>query len=296
MSLSQGRRPPPRAIAGQLAPIGALLALAAGAWVVSASRMAGMDAGPGTPPGPFGFYIATWSVMMAAMMLPPVTPVVSRYLDLRRGRRGYTRSAPAVDGGLFVLGYLAAWSSAGLAGYAVLGAGRSLGGGALGWDRAGRWIAAGVLLVAALYELTPAKSACLGRCRDARAVILAKCSDRRYGGLLTGMQHGAWCLGCCWALMAALFALGAMSVAWMVVISVLIACERLLPWRALGTIGVACALAALTIGLAAAPSSIPMLTIPSGRSAMRAMGMTPAHTLRRPAPTHMAPGMAPAAR
>jgi hypothetical protein len=90
-----------------------------------------------------------------------------------------------------------------------------------------------------------------------------------------GVEHGAWCLGCCWALMAALFALGAMSVAWMVLISVLIAAERLLPWRRLATTGVAALLAAVAVGVAAAPARVPMLTIPDSPAAMRAMGASP---------------------
>ena len=80
-----------------------------------------------------------------------------------------------------------------------------------------------------------------------------------------GVQHGAWCLGCCWALTAGLFALGAMSLAWMVLISALIAAERLAPRRTLATFAVASVLAALAIGVAAAPTRVPALTIPSSR-------------------------------
>jgi hypothetical protein len=103
------------------------------------------------------------------------------------------------------------------------------------------------------------------------------------------MEHGAWCLGCCWALMAALFALGAMSVGWMALISVLIAAERLLPWRALATTGVALLLAMVAIGVAAAPARVPMLTIPHSEAAMQAMGASPTHHMRSPTPTRMEP-------
>jgi hypothetical protein len=84
--------------------------------------------------------------------------------------------------------------------------------------------------------------------------------------------------------MAALFALGAMSLAWMALISVLIACERLLPWRKLATISVVSVLAALTIGVAAAPSRVPMLRIPGSPAALRAMDMTPTHHKQMPTP------------
>jgi predicted metal-binding membrane protein len=248
--------------------------------MIAARRMSGMDGGPGTDPGALGFYLGTWSVMMAAMMLPSVMPALLRYSELRRALQPRGGSAHTDATGIFLAGYLAVWGVCGLAGYAVLEAGRSVDGGWLGWDRAGRWVAAGVLLLASVYQLTPAKSACLAQCRDARASLRVSLGEGHRGGLRSGMQHGVWCLGCCWALMAALFALGAMSVAWMALISMLIACERLLPWRRLATVSVASVLAALTIGVAAAPSRVPMLTIPGGSTAIRAMGMAPADHMR----------------
>jgi predicted metal-binding membrane protein len=272
----------------QVAMIGALLALASLAWVATDLRMAGMDAGPGTDPGAFGFYISTWVVMMAAMMLPAIAPTVLAYRDLHSERLGQGRSSSADNAARFVAGYLGVWAVAGLLGYALLEAGRSLDGGLFAWDRAGRWTAAGVLLAAALYELTPAKNACLSRCRSARRFLRDGWRAGRDGGLRMGVEHGAWCLGCCWALMAALFALGAMSLAWMGLISALIAAERLLPWRALATGGVASVLAALAIGVAATPASVPALTIPGSPMAMRAMGMP--SQMKPPKPMGTAPG------
>jgi predicted metal-binding membrane protein len=256
---------------------GALLALAAAAWIATDLRMAGMDDGPGTNPGALGFFIGTWVVMMAAMMLPTTTPMVLTYRALQQERLGHGRSASSGETGLFVAGYLVVWTAAGLLGYALLEAGRSLDGGLFAWDRAGRFIAAGVLVAAALYQLTRSKSACLSRCRSRRAFLLESWRDGRGGALRLGMEHGAWCLGCCWALMAALFALGAMSVGWMALISVLIAAERLLPWRALVTTGVASLLVVGAIGVAAAPARVPMLTIPHSGAGMQAMGALPTH-------------------
>jgi predicted metal-binding membrane protein len=277
----------------QLSFVAVLLALAGIAWVASGRLMSGMDGGPGTDPGALDFYLGTWIVMMVAMMLPAVTPAALSYADLGnepRRRAGHVRGS-----GLFVAGYLAVWGLAGLAGYAVLEAGRSLDGGLLGWHRAGRWFAAAVLLAAVVYQLTPAKRACLMRCRDARALRLARRADGRARGLASGIRHGVWCIGCCWVLMAALFALGAMSLAWMAVIAALIATERLLPWRRLGTVAVASVLAALAVGMALAPSRVPELTIPGSQAAMRSMapgvGRAPA-----PAAGSMAPGMVPGQR
>jgi predicted metal-binding membrane protein len=272
----------------QTALAGALLALAAAAWIATDLRMAGMDAGPGTNPGALVFFLSTWVVMMTAMMLPAVMPMVLAYREIQNERRrGHGANANAGDAALLLAGYVAIWAAAGLLGYALLEAGRSLDGGLFAWDRAGRFAAAGVLVAAALYQLTPSKNACLSRCRSRRTVLRQGWRDGRDGALRMGMEHGAWCIGCCWALMAALFALGAMSVGWMALISVLIAAERLLPWRGLATTGVASLLVVVAIGVAAAPARVPMLTIPHSGAAMPAMGASPAHDMQMPRPTPM---------
>jgi predicted metal-binding membrane protein len=280
-----------RRLGRQTALAGALFTLAAAAWVATDLRMAGMDAGPGTDPGALGFFLSTWVVMMAAMMLPAVTPMVLEYREIENQRRGCGASSNAGHAALLLAGYLAVWAAVGLLCYALLEAARSLDGGLFAWDRAGRFTAAGVLVAAALYQLTPCKNTCLSRCRSRRAFLLEGWRDGRDGALRVGMEHGAWCLGCCWALMAALFALGAMSVGWMALISVLIAAERLLPWRALATTGVASLLGVVAIGVAAAPARVPMLTIPHSGAAMQAMGASPArHTqMQMPTPTPMGP-------
>jgi predicted metal-binding membrane protein len=273
----------------QTALAGALLTLAAAAWVATDLRMAGMDAGPGTNPGGIGFFLSTWVVMMAAMMLPAVTPMVLAHREIQNERRGHGANANAGDAALLLAGYLAVWAAAGLLGYALLEAGRSLDGALFAWDRAGRFTAAGVLAAAALYQFTPSKNACLRKCRSRRAFLLAGWRDGRDGALRIGMEHGAWCLGCSWALMAALFALGAMSVGWMVLISVLIAAERLLPWRALATTGVASLVVVVAIGVAAAPARVPMLTIPHNGGAMPAMGASAARHMHVSTPMPMEP-------
>jgi predicted metal-binding membrane protein len=245
--------------------------------------MAGMDNGPGSDPGALGFYLSTWVVMMAAMMFPSIVPVALAHRELhRRSTGGGQRGASA----MFVLGYLAVWAAAGIGGYVVLEAGRSLDGGLLGWHEAGRWAAAAVLLLAAGYELTPLKRTYLMRCRDPRAAVLEHWREGQGGGLCMGMRHGGACLGCCWALMAALFALGAMSLGWMLLISVLIAAEKLLPRRAITILGVASVLGALGIGVAAVPTHVPELTIPGSAKTMRAMG---AASLSRGRPAPPAP-------
>jgi predicted metal-binding membrane protein len=82
------------------------------------------------------------------------------------------------------------------------------------------------------------------------------------GALRMGAKHGAWCVGCCWALMASLFALGVMSVTWMAVVAGLIAVEKTLPWRRVATYGTTAVLLVLGVLLLAAPDAIPALTVP----------------------------------
>jgi predicted metal-binding membrane protein len=258
----------------RIAIIGGLVALAALAWWSTGVRMSGMDAGPGTDPGALGFYVTTWVVMMAAMMFPSIAPMVLMYAALQRGRREKGMAASWAATPCFVAGYLLLWGVAGLVFYAALRLGRQLDGGFFAWHHAGRWTAAVVLAVAAAYELTPMKHACLQRCRGPLGFLVTEWRDGRSGALRMGVVHGAWCLGCCWALMAGLFALGAMSVPWMIVIAVLIAVEKLLPWRVVGTAAVATTLAALAIGVAAAPARVPGLTIPSHMNAMDMHGMS----------------------
>jgi predicted metal-binding membrane protein len=257
----------------QVAIVAALVALAALAWWSTGVRMDGMDAGPGTDPGALGFYVTTWVVMMAAMMFPSIAPMVLTYAGLQRGRRAKGMATHWGATPSFVAGYLLLWGTAGLAAYGALKLGRELGGDVFAWDRAGRWTAAGVLAVAALYELTPMKHACLRRCRGPFGFLVTEWRDGRAGALRMGVVHGAWCLGCCWALMAGLFALGAMSVPWMIVIALLVAVEKLLPWRGVAIGAVVVTLAALGIGVAAAPASVPGLTVPSHNDGMQMKSM-----------------------
>lgn len=278
--------PPGRGLRGlrgsQLVVLALLLALAGAAWLGTDLRMAGMDAGPGTDPGAFGFYVSTWVVMMAAMMFPSIAPMVLTYRNLATGRRAQQSGTGSGRTAVFVAGYLTVWTASGLIAYAALKGGRSAAGGWLGWHHAGRWVAAGVLAGAALYEFTPWKNACLVRCRSPLGFLVTRWRDGRRGALRMGVEHGAWCLGCCWSLMVVLFALGAMSLTWMIVVTVLIAAEKLLPRRRPGVALVATAVGALAIGVAAAPADLPGLTVPGSPAAMRSMrgSMT---SMRKPA-------------
>ena len=244
--------------------LGLLAVLAVLAWISTVDRMQGMDAGPGTELGGLGWFAGAWVVMTAAMMVPSILP--KAVVD-SRVRTGVFASA------LFLGGYLLTWTAAGLAGYALFETLRALDIGFLAWGEGGRSVAAAVLLGAALYELSPVKDACLSACRRP----LEPRRTGPVGALRTGIAHGAWCVGSSWALMAALFALGVMSVAWMALIAALIAAEKLLPWKAVATRGATAVLLALAIGVAVSPEDVPGLTLPSSSEAappMDGMGAT----------------------
>jgi predicted metal-binding membrane protein len=265
------RRAPPLPGLIQLGLIGLLITLAAVAWVMTDDQMAGMDAGPGTDPGTLGFFLGVWVVMMAAMMFPSIAPVVVMYVRLQEGRR--ERGQPVAVGAtpLFVAGYLLAWTAAGLTGYALFEVGSSVTGDAFSWDNAGPYLAGGIILGAAIYQLTPLKDVCLRHCRSPLMFLMKYWRPGRLGGLRMGVIHGGWCIGCCWALMAALFALGVMSLGWMAFIAALIAIEKLLPWKALANRGIAVLLFALGLAVAFTPESVPGLTLPGSPEAVQAM-------------------------
>jgi predicted metal-binding membrane protein len=251
-----------------------LLGLALVGWIISDERMAGMDAGPGTDPGPIGFYVGIWVVMMAAMMFPSIWPTVTVYRRIHARERGLGRAgARAAATTLFVAGYLLAWTVFGLAAYVLLDSIRSLEIDVFSWDRGGPYLAGGTILAAAVYQLTPAKDVCLRKCRTPLSFITGFWRDGYLGALRMGVEHGGWCVGCCWALMAALFALGVMSVGWMAFVAALIAAEKLLPWKAVANRGIAVLLVVIALGVAFSPERVPGLTLPDSAEAQEGMRM-----------------------
>jgi predicted metal-binding membrane protein len=255
----------PRPRPAEVALLASLFVVAAAAWAVTGDRMAGMDAGPGSELGGLGWFAVVWVTMMAAMMLPSIAPMVLANPRVQIG------ATPA-----FVAGYLLTWGAVGVLGWALVEWARSLDLGVLAWDEAGPYVAGGAILAAAIYQLSPPKQRSLRRCRNPRAFVSEHWRPGRGGALRMGLEHGRVCVASSWALMAALFALGVMSVGWMVLVAALIATEKLLPWRTVATRGVAVLLAVLGIALAFAPEDVPGLTIPGSPAAMEAierMGM-----------------------
>ena len=252
------------AVRARLGLVALLFVLAGAGWWWTANQMNGMDNGPWTGLGAIGWFTGVWVVMMAAMMFPSVAPTIALYSSMTRRR---SLGLPL----LFAAGYLITWAGAGLLAFLLAAGGGRLTGNVLAWDRGGRWVAGATLIVAAVYELTPLKDVCLGKCRSPLGFLLGAWRGGRLGAVQMGAKNGAWCVGCCWALMASLFALGLMSILWMAFVAGLIALEKTLPWRRAATYGTAAVLLVLGVLLLVAPDAVPGLTTPGGNP-MPSMG------------------------
>jgi len=232
-----------------------LLTLAGMGWWWTAGQMRGMDNGPWTGLGTLSWFLGVWVVMMAAMMFPSVAPTIALYSRM-------TRQRSPLSPLMFAAGYLLTWAGAGVLAF-VIGLLAARGpGGVFAWDRAGQWVAGSTIVLAGIYELTPLKNVCLGKCRSPLGSLLGSWRDGWSGALRMGTRNGAWCVGCCWALMASLFALGVMSIAWMAFVAGLIAVEKTLPSRRVATYVTAGLLLTLGVLLLTAPDVIPAFTVP----------------------------------
>jgi predicted metal-binding membrane protein len=165
MTAPVGLAPAFAAVRVRLGLVLLLFVLAAFAWWYAVDAMGGMDNGPGSSLGPLGWFLGVWTVMMAAMMLPSVSPTVALYSRMTRSRAPYAPLA-------FTSGYLVVWGATGLLAFGIWRGGRGLLGNDLAWNGAGRWVAGGILVAAAVYELTPLKHVCLGRCRSPLGFLL----------------------------------------------------------------------------------------------------------------------------
>lgn len=213
-----------------------------------------MDGMPGMAQDAIGLgaFLVAWLAMMAAMMFPAVSPVVKLY-----GRAAAAdRVAPLP---FFVAGYLAIWSSIGLPAYFAWRVLMAPIAEARPW--AGR-VAGFVLVAAALWQVSPLKSVCLRHCRSPISFFLRFGANvaRPLGALRMGAAHGLFCLGCCWALMAVLVAVGTMNLAWMAVLAVLILVEKNTPVGERAATVAAAAFAVAGVLLLIRPETLTVLT------------------------------------
>jgi predicted metal-binding membrane protein len=205
-----------------------------------------------TPGAVFATFLM-WAVMMVAMMLPTALPFIRTYWQLAGARRaGASRTSGTIA---FVFGYLVAWTvfSAAATLLQILLHQRGL----LSPNMAisGTALSGVVALGAGIYQFTPMKLACAHKCRTPIGFFVARWRDGPGGAIAVGIEHGAYCVGCCWMLMATMFVAGIMSLAWMAILTAIMLIEKLPSigerfGRAMGWIGIAAGITLIAKSLA----------------------------------------------
>jgi predicted metal-binding membrane protein len=202
-------------------------------------------------------FLVSWAVMMAAMMFPAAAPMVLLFRTVATQRQA--RGDAFVPTWMFVAGYLLVWTAVGAITWVVV-QGLSDLVGRLDAPARATWgsVALGAVLIGAgLYQLTPLKRLCLDHCRSPLAFVMSHWREGRLGALRMGLSHGAYCLGCCWALFAVLVAAGIMSLAWMLLLTLIVFAEKVLPGGQRTSQVVGIALVALGIGVVGSVVDMP---------------------------------------
>lgn len=191
--------------------------------------------------------LVMWWVMMIAMMIPSAAPMILLYARVyRHGQtRGQISGSTVVPTAAFAAGYLACWLAFSVLATALQFALEQVGlvHGMLMWST-DRWLTAALLIAAGLFQLSPLKATCLAHCRSPAEFLSRHWRAGRLGAFRLGIVHGAYCLGCCWALMLLLFAAGIMNLVWIAGLAVLVLIEKLAPFGARLSPAVAAALIA----------------------------------------------------
>jgi predicted metal-binding membrane protein len=207
--------------------------------------------------GSFTTFLIAWAVMMSAMMFPAVAPLLLLYHAMASQRSsGGGAIAPTW---VFVVGYLLVWTTAGALTWALVQLGVDLGSRLGSADRS-TWapIALGAtLIVAGIYQFSPLKSTCLRQCQSPVGFLMTHWRAGYRGAVRMGLVHGAYCLGCCWAIFAVLVAAGVMSLAWMLLLTLIVFAEKVLPLRAWSPRAVGIAFLALGLLVAAGSFEMP---------------------------------------
>lgn len=190
-----------------------------------------------------------WSSMMAAMMVPGASPMVTAFATINHRRRA--RCAPNVSTPVFLLGYLLAWVGFSLVATGLQWLLQTIGLITTMMQSASLYWSAMLFLAAGLYQFSPLKERCLTYCRSTEGFILSEWRDGNLGAVVMGLRHGLFCMGCCAGLMLLLFAVAVMDLRWVAALTALVTAEKLLPapavWRVAIGIGLLAAGLACTI-------------------------------------------------
>jgi len=177
-------------------------------------------------PADVALVLAMWAVMMAAMMLPSAAPMVQMFA---RSAQAQSDHSVGLLTSCFVAGYLAVWTLFSavitLAQWGLL----ELGLVTPMMESASHWLSGGLLLAAGIFQFTPLKNACLNKCRTPIGFLLTEWRPGTGGAFIMGLRHGSYCLGCCAMLMLLLFVLGVMNLAWIILLTLVVLAEKLLP-------------------------------------------------------------------
>lgn len=214
----------------------AVIAIAWGYTIYVAQSNAGIGASMGMAMGnirswsgvDFSLMFVMWAVMMVAMMVPSAAPMVLLFASVNRRRR--EESKPFVATGVFLSGYLVIW--AGFALGATLGNWglhqASLLTSMMGESSSG-YLGGGLLLAAGIFQWSQLKYVCLTHCRSPLSFLMSDWREGNGGAFKMGLQHGRYCLGCCWVLMALLFVLGVMNLVWIAALAAFVLAEKVIP-------------------------------------------------------------------
>jgi predicted metal-binding membrane protein len=208
--------------------LGLLLSLAAASWALLIWQSATMNSqamGMGLTMGMSAvLFIAIWVVMMVAMMFPTAAPMILMYRSVYAGKR--QQEQPFVPTWIFVSAYLFVWSLCGVVAYLLAVGIEQVAAQSMWLMENSARLGGVVLVVVGLYQLSPLKHVCLSKCRTPLQFILSSWRDGYGGAFRMGLEHGAYCLGCCWLLFVILFPFGIMNVAAMALVTVLIYAEK----------------------------------------------------------------------
>ncbi|MGB3657613.1 MAG: DUF2182 domain-containing protein [Pseudolabrys sp.] len=199
-----------------------LLALAAAAWAVLVWQHGDATIGLRAP-----LFLASWVIMMVAMMFPTAAPMILGFHRVQAVK--YKLDVALVSTWVFVGAYLLVWAFAGIAAYAGVLVAETAAARAALTPAAEAQIGGAIIMVAGIYQLTPLKELCLSKCRTPIRFIMMSWRDGTAGAFRMGLLHGIYCLGCCWLLFVILFPLG-MNVGAMAAVTLIILAEKMLPW------------------------------------------------------------------